>query len=110
MIIEEFFKESILQTLFNARKEKFEYYVQSTSKKDIEQKAEIENRLKALLNYIDGTHYEHAQKEMDEILWKMIEYTTFWNELFYKYGVVDGMNLKEEIKEELEKSAKWKKK
>lgn len=32
-----------------------------------------------------------------------MDYETFWNDLFYKFGIVDGMNLKREIKEELEK-------
>ncbi len=103
MVVEKFFKESILQTLFDARKEDFEYHIQKTSIENKEKRDSIEKRLKEILNYVNGEHYDYIQNEMEEILWEMMDYATFWNDLFYKFGIVDGMNLKREIKEELEK-------
>lgn len=106
MKIEEFFKESILQKLFDAKNEEFEHYISKTPE-DKEKRNKIEKNLKALLTYVDGEHYEYVKKEMDEILWQMMEYAGWWNELYYKLGIIDGVKLdkeiKEEIKEEMEK-------
>ena len=62
----------------------------------------IENRLKSLLTFVSGEHHEYVEKEIEEILWQMQGYSEYWTDLFYKFGIVDGMNLDKEIKKELE--------
>lgn len=102
MNIEDFLKESILQTLFEARNDCFSHQITNANKTK-KYRNNMEKRLKSVLNYVDGEHYKSIEKEIDEILWDLQGYVEYWDSTFYKFGLVDGMNLEKEIKKELEK-------
>lgn len=101
MEIEKFFKESILQNLFNARNDAFSHkFIKSNKTKKI--RDDLEKRLKALLVYVNEKHCKYVEKEMEEILWDMQGYVEYWDSTYYKFGVLDGFNLEKELKKELE--------
>lgn len=103
MQIEKLFNESILQKLFENRHEEFsrKFTNLTETKKQYEN---IEKRLKSLLLYINANHYNFVETEITEILTDMQVCIEYWNSGFYKIGVVDGMNLKQELQKRLEKS------
>lgn len=100
--MKEFFKCSILTELFNSRNEAFERNIMKNSEEHKELINGIENKMKNLLNYIPSEHYKFVSKEIDDVLFKVLLLSNFWNEEFYKLGVTDGMNLDNELKEKLE--------
>ncbi len=102
MNYDKFFKESILENLFDARNEEFSS-IFTNSDKTKNMRDNIEKKLKALLLYVNGTDYKYVQKEMDDILWKMQGYAEYWNSAFYKFGLIDGMKIDKEKKELEEK-------
>lgn len=100
--MDEFFRCSILSELYSSREEEFDRNIMKNSKKHKEILSDIENKIKNFLNYIPSEHYKFISKEIDDVLVKILLLSNFWNEEFYKLGVADGMNLKNEIKEKLE--------
>lgn len=102
MNIEKFFNESMLDTLFENRYERFSHEVLKTSKENKNMRDNIENRLKSLLNFVNAEHYKYLENEIDEILWQIAGYSEHWDKLFYKFGLIDGINLDKELKKELE--------
>lgn len=101
--MDEYLKEPILTTLYHERNDRFSHHILKNSEEEHKLKANLENKLKALLTFIPAEHYQYVENEMDEILWAALEYSCFWDELFYKIGIADGMNLKKEISSVLER-------
>ena len=103
MQIEKLFNESILQKLFENRHEdfsqKFTDFIETKKKYE-----NVENRLESLLQYISADHYNYVKTEINEILTDMQICIEYCNSGFYKIGIVDGMNLKKEIKKMLEEN------
>ena len=100
-------KESLLDELFKAKKEKFEEVI---VKSNAEYKEIVENNVKLLneiLNTIENTIKDDKIKEKIKI--KIEEYElysgneiNFWSKEYYKLGIANGINLRKEI-ERLEK-------
>ena len=106
--MEEYLKVPILTELFNSRNEDISYHIMKKSKRYKNNRDEIEKEIKSLLNYVSAEHYNALKDEVDSILWKIAQFVEFWDETFYKIGIIDGMKLDKEIKGELEKMLKWK--
>lgn len=101
--MEEFLKSSLLDKIYEDRNEEFTHFVISNSKDYKKEKNKLEKRLTSLLNYIPGEHYEYVKNEIDEILYDFVGFTEFWNKPFYMLGIVDGLKLEKELKDEVEK-------
>lgn len=95
-------KESLLDELFKAKKEKFEEVI---VKSNAEYKEIVENNVKLLneiLNAIEDNIKDEKIKETIKI--KIEEYElysgneiNFWSKEYYKLGVANGINLRKEI-------------
>lgn len=95
------FKLPMLTRMYQARAEEFEKYMNDSPKNKIKLDS-IEQKLKSILNFVSGEHYNFIESEMDNLLIEIQEYANFWNEHSYKLGVVDANRLNEEIKQEME--------
>lgn len=100
--MERLFKIPMLTRMYQARAEELEKYINNSN--DNKSKLNnLEQKIKAILNYIPGEHYNVIETEMDDILMQIQEYANYWNEHFYKCAVVDAVRANEEIKQEMEK-------
>lgn len=101
--MDEFFKCSILDELFNARKDEFSRKVWRNSKEYKDLLEETESKLKEMLNFVEGCHYDYLEKEMDKFLFEnVLQLVEFWDMNFYKLGFIDGLKAKKEIQEQME--------
>lgn len=100
--MEKLFKIPMLKIMYQARAEELEKYINNSN--DNKNKLnDMEQKIKAILNYIPGEHYNAIESEMDNILMEIQEYANYWNEHFYRCAVVDTVRANEEIKQEMEK-------
>lgn len=100
--MEKLFKIPMLTRMYQARAEELEKHINNS--KDNEDKLNnLEKKMKAILNYIPGEHYNFIELEIDNILMEVQEYANYWNEHFYKCAVIDTVRANEEIKKEMEK-------
>lgn len=102
--MEDFFEEPILKVLFQSRNQEFEHHILKKSKKNKEMVENIESKIRFFLSFIPKDIYQDMSNEIDEIMYQIVSYANFWNELFYKLGVTDGLKLDNETKNKLEQS------
>lgn len=101
--MEEFFKCSILNELFEARNDEFSRKIWRNSKEYQDLLADTESKLKGMLNFVEGAHYEFLEKEIETFLFENVaQLSEFWNLNYYKLGFIDGLKAKKEIKEQME--------
>ena len=100
--MEKLFKIPMLKIMYQTRAEELEKYINNSN--DNKNKLNnLEQKIKAILNYIPGEHYNFIESEMDNILMEIQEYANYWNEHFYRCAVVYTVRTNEEIKQEMEK-------
>ena len=101
--MDEFFKCSILNELFETRKEEFTRKIWRKSKEYQQLLEDTESKLKGMLNYVEGAHYKFLEKEIETLLFEnVLELAEFWEINFYKLGFIDGLHAGKEIKELME--------
>lgn len=101
--MEEFFKCSILNELFEARNDEFSRNIWRNSKEYQDLLEETESKLKGMLNFVEGSHYEFVEKEMETFLFdNVLKLAEFWDLNYYKLGFIDGLKAKKEIQEQME--------
>jgi len=102
MDINQFLKEPLIEKIYNDRSESFYYYFLKNSKNTKKKRNNIENKLRQLLNFVENEHYKYVNNEIDDILWEIQGYAEHLNKAHYKLGLINGMNLDKETKQELE--------
>lgn len=101
--MERLFKNSILEKLFNSRSEELSHKIIKNSKEYQELIKCMENRIKQILNYVSGEHYEAVEKDIDDFLFDyVLNIAAFWNNRYYKIGFSDGLRVKKEVEQSLE--------
>ncbi len=96
-------ENSILEKLYNSRNEELSYKVIKKSKEYQNLIRSMENRVKQVLNYVPGEHYEAVEKDIDDFLFDhVLNLAEFWNARFYKIGFSDGLKVKKEVEQSLE--------
>ncbi len=104
--MEKLFKNSVLEKLFNSRSEELSYKIIKNSKEYQELNKRMENRIKQILNYVPGEHYEAVEKDIDDFLFDhVLKLAEFWNARYYKIGFSDGLRVKKEVEQSLEELA-----
>lgn len=86
----------IIEELYNARCDDFE-----TEK--MKRKEAGKQYLDIIMKSFDSISKqtqdnEKVSEELEKIYKNLIDYSVFWNKEYYKLGIIDGMNLKKEIK------------
>lgn len=101
--MERLFKNSILEKLFNSRSEEISHKIIKNSKEYQKLIKSMENRIKQILNYVPGEHYEAVEKDIDDFLFDhVLNLAEFWNNRYYKIGFSDGLRVKREVEQSLE--------
>ena len=99
----EIFNNHLLQKLYDDRNEVISYKVIKESEEYTKKVAEMEKKLKQILNYVPGDMYQEIEKEIDDFMFDhVLQLAEFWCPKYYKIGFIDGMNVKKEIETELE--------
>lgn len=106
--MEEYLKAPILKDLYNSRNEEISHFIIKKSKEYNNYRNDIESEIKGLLNYVSSDHYKELESQIEDTLWKIIQFVEYWDETFYRVGIIDGMKLDKELKQEMEKMLKWK--
>ncbi len=110
--MEELFNNSVLETLYENRNEELSHYIIKNNNEYKEKEIAMEKKLKELLNYVSGEHYEALEKEIEDFLFDHVAYISeFWCSKYYKIGFSDGLNVKNELAKEVEeiRNGKFKK-
>lgn len=101
--MEQLFENSVLEELYSKRNEEVSHHCIKNSEEYKKLEGAMENKLKELLNYVSGEHYEHLEEEIEDFLFKhVLELSEYWCSRYYKIGFADGLNVKKEIAEKLE--------
>ena len=96
------FENSLLEKLFNSRSE-LSHKIIKNSKEYQKLIKSMENRIKQILNYVPGEHYEAVEKDIDDFLFDhVLNIAEFWNNRYYKIGFSDGLRVKKEVEQSLE--------
>ncbi len=97
------FENSLLEKLFNSRSEELSHKIIKNSKEYQKLIKSMENRIKQILNYVPGEHYEAVEKDIDDFLFDhVLNIAEFWNNRYYKIGFSDGLRVKKEVEQSLE--------
>jgi len=107
--MDEFLKDKVLDDLYESKYEAFSHKIISESKEYKEQLDKFEHKIKEMLNFVEGAHYNYVESKLDEALFDMLGIVELWDKDFYKLGLVDGMKMQNELKELLGEDSRMKK-
>ena len=110
--MDEFFKRAIIDELFEVRSEDFENQVIKTFPKEqkdiIEGMGKIAEELELKINEILNIVPQEKQKELSDLFddFERLHYkdSEVWRKVYYKFGIIDGFKLKNELYEGLWKN------
>ena len=101
--MEELLNNSVLEELYEDRNEQLSHYIITNKSEYKERKKAMEDKLRELLNYVQGEHYKHLEDEIEGFLFEhVLTLSEFWCSKYYKVGFADGLSVKKEIQKELE--------
>lgn len=109
--MEDLLKEPILEQLFKARKEKFEYYIVNTDeeyKQDTEKIIKVQDDIKEQLKKAigDGKAIKEIKEKFTELEIAMSAEIYDWSINYYKLGFYDGINFRKLLREYKQKEDK----
>ena len=91
-------KESIIEELFDARCDSFETRLMKREKDCYNDLNEITNKFDNILKIIPKKINQSISDEFEEIYYKIMKFSTFWNKKYYRFGMQDGFKLRNELK------------
>lgn len=101
--MEKVFENTVLDDLFTIRRDGFEYLISKTceNSEKLEKVDKVYQILEKLVKdkIVDEKCQEEVLKKLDEFHDAILEEMELWVEHYYKFGLTDGMLLKEEIEE-----------
>lgn len=94
--MEEFFKMSLLDELFESRCDGFERKLMKRKEAGEEHLDEIMDSFKKILKKVNDD--KEISDELDKIYMKILAYSTWMNKQYYKFGIIEGCKLYQELK------------
>lgn len=98
----EFLEEKVLDELFESKYEAYSHHIITESKEYKEQLDKFEHKVKEMLNYVQGAHYDFVESKLDDALFDVLGIVELWDKEFYKLGLADGMKMNKELQELVE--------
>ena len=94
-------EDSIIYELFNARCDDFESGIMKKEKDCNKNLEEITNTFDEILKILPQDIHEIVSQKFEFVYRNILKDTTFWCEKYYRFGIKDGIKLKQELKTNL---------
>ena len=100
--MENFFKNSILEELFENRSAEFSHFIIKNSKEFHKLNNSMKEKISSLMRYVPERDKEEIQTEIEDFMFdNVLALSEFWNSRYYKIGFSDGLKVKKEVEESL---------